>query len=162
MRKILIMGNSGAGKSTLARQLAADASLAHLDLDTLAWLEGESPRRAALADAGEAMGAFTAAHAGWVVEGCYADLLQLLCAEATELIFLNLPVALCIDNARQRTWEAHKYPSPQAQQANLAMLLEWIAQYPTRRDACSLQAHQRLYHAFKGDKIMYRSNARSW
>ena len=37
-RKLVIFGNSASGKSSLAKKLAEQAQLAHLDLDTLAWL----------------------------------------------------------------------------------------------------------------------------
>src|SRR5262245_31604748 len=42
-RKLVIFGNSGAGKSTLAQRLAREGALAHLDLDSLAWLPTEPP-----------------------------------------------------------------------------------------------------------------------
>ena len=51
--RVVILGNSGAGKSTLAARLAREHRLAHLDLDTFAWLPAASPddppRRAPLA-----------------------------------------------------------------------------------------------------------------
>lgn len=40
MSNILIVGNSGSGKSTLATRLERELGIAHLDLDTLAWLPG--------------------------------------------------------------------------------------------------------------------------
>ena len=50
MRKVLIFGNSGSGKSTLAKELAEKEELAHLDLDTLAWLPVLPPKRAPLVE----------------------------------------------------------------------------------------------------------------
>ncbi|MDH5592723.1 MAG: shikimate kinase, partial [Gammaproteobacteria bacterium] len=38
MRKVVILGNLGSGQSTLASSIAERENLAHLDLDTLAWL----------------------------------------------------------------------------------------------------------------------------
>ena len=78
MRKILIFGNSGSGKSTLATALAEAEQLAHLDLDTLAWLPGWPPERAPLEVSERKIQDFTKAYNGWVVEGCYTDLLELL------------------------------------------------------------------------------------
>lgn len=78
--------------------------------------------------------------------------LELAAPLATEAIFLNLPVAQCQTNARGRPWEPHKYPSPAAQDANLAMLVDWIAQYPERDDVLSLRAHRRFFEAFPGRK----------
>ena len=158
MDRILIFGNSGSGKSTLARHLGRQRGLAHLDLDTLAWLPEMPPRRAPLATSAEAIRHFLDKHAAWVIEGCYSDLLQLVTDAASELIFLNLPVADCLDNARARPWEPHKYPSPEAQNANLDRLLDWIRQYEVRQDEFSYQAHQALYDEFHGTKRMLRAN----
>jgi adenylate kinase family enzyme len=41
--RVLVMGNSGSGKTTLARRLVEERRLAHLDLDSIVWLPGESP-----------------------------------------------------------------------------------------------------------------------
>lgn len=158
MDRILIFGNSGSGKSTLARHLGKERGLAHLDLDTLAWLPEMPPRRAPLATSAEAIQRFLDAHAAWVIEGCYSDLLQLVTHAASELVFLNLPVANCLDNARARPWEPHKYPSPEAQNANLDMLLDWIRHYEIRQDEFSCHAHLALYDAFPGPKRMLRAN----
>ena len=158
MDRILIFGNSGSGKSTLARKLSDEKGLAHLDLDTLAWLPGYPPRRAPLDESKEAIDAFTAVHQNWVIEGCYSDLLELASERATEIIFLNLAVAQCVANARKRPWEPHKYPSKEAQDANLAMLIDWIRQYEQRQDEFSQSAHSRFYEQFQGRKRMQTEN----
>lgn len=152
MQRILIFGNSGSGKSTLAARLREEQGLAHLDLDVLAWLPITPPERRPLAESGQAISEFVAAHENWVIEGCYADLLELAAPLATEAIFLNLSVAQCQANARTRPWEPHKYSSRAAQDANLAMLLEWIAGYPSRDDELSLRAHRQFFEAFQGRK----------
>ncbi|MCB1704759.1 MAG: AAA family ATPase [Halioglobus sp.] len=161
MTRILIFGNSGSGKSTLAKTLAGEHGLAHLDLDTLAWLPTSPPQRMPLAESRAAIDAFMAAGDRWVIEGCYADLLAFAAAQAEQAIFMNLPVAACIENARQRPWEPHKYASSAEQDANLDMLIDWIAQYPTRDDVFSEAAHKALYAGFRGDKLMYTSNQRN-
>jgi SAM-dependent methyltransferase len=152
MRRVLVVGNSGSGKSTLAAALVRDEGLAHLDLDTLAWLPTDPPTRRDPTDSARDIGRFTAQHEAWVVEGCYADLARLLAGAATELIFLNPGVDACVRHCQARPWEPHKYPTREAQDANLAMLIEWVRSYPTRDDACSLGAHQALYEAFGGPK----------
>ena len=95
---------------------------------------------------------------GWVIEGCYADLIELAAPNASDLIFLNLSVDDCIANARSRPWEPHKYPSKEAQDRNLTMLIDWIKSYPDREDTCSLQRHIALYESFDGKKVMKTSN----
>ncbi|WP_394173899.1 hypothetical protein [Thalassotalea litorea] len=79
-------------------------------------------------------------------------------AYADKAIFLNLSIEDCIDNAKQRPWEPHKYSSKLAQDENLPMLLDWIKDYESRTDTFSLASHQALYDSFSGEKVMYRQN----
>jgi len=95
---------------------------------------------------------------GWVIEGCYGDLLALAAPQAAEIIFMNLPVALCIENARKRPWEPHKYASKQAQDENLQLLIAWIGQYEERDDVFSYRAHAAFYDQFSGQKMMFTTN----
>ena len=86
---IRILGNSGSGKSTLASRLARSKRLPHLDLDTLAWHPGEPPRRRPVVESAREVTAFMAANVRWVIEGCYADLLETALPRCTRLLFLN-------------------------------------------------------------------------
>ncbi|XQW84837.1 shikimate kinase [Thalassotalea piscium] len=158
MAMILVFGNSGSGKSTLAKKLAVEQSLAHLDLDTIAWENTLPPQRMAIEKSASLISDFTSEHKDWVIEGCYTDLLQLLSQQATDIIFLNLSITDCICNAKNRPWEPHKYPTKTAQDENLAMLVDWIAQYEMRTDTFSKSAHQAFYDNFIGQKKMYCSN----
>jgi len=158
MRKVLIAGNSGSGKSTLAKSLHQSQGLAHLDLDTLAWQPVSPPERRPLEESAREIKAFTAANNSWVIEGCYADLLEIAAPASNEFIFMNLPVEACIANARNRAWEPHKYASKAAQDANLQMLIDWIAAYPTRSGVFSQAAHTALYEAYPHKKSMRVEN----
>jgi hypothetical protein len=130
-----------------------------MDLDTVAWdTDAATPTRCALKQSQQHIAAFMEAHDAWVIEGCYADLLALALPSATELVFLNPGAESCISNARKRPWEPHKYASPEAQNANLDMLISWIAQYEQREDEFSLQAHQKLFATFHGKKTEYLAN----
>jgi adenylate kinase family enzyme len=151
--RIVIFGNSGAGKSTLAKRLAAESGLAHLDLDTLAWLPEMPPRRAPPAESTASIEAFIAAHPAWVIEGCYSDLLAVAAARCTRMIFLDPGVDVCVANCRARPWEPHKYESKAAQDANLEMLCDWVRAYATRDDEFSSRSHRALFDAFTGDKV---------
>lgn len=155
MQRILVFGNSGAGKSTWARRHVAQHGIALLDLDTLAWRPTTPPTRASLAASRAQIDAFTRTHTRWVVEGCYADLLALAAPQATHLVFLDLPVDRCVEHARARPWEPHKYPSRAAQDANLAMLIAWIQAYPERQGPCGRAAHATLFDTFDGPKHRY-------
>lgn len=158
MKKILIFGNSGSGKSTFAKALSAKHGLAHLDLDTLAWQATEPPQREPLAVSQSQITEFTALNNAWVIEGCYSDLLEMALPFSNEMIYMNLPIASCIENARNRPWEPHKYPSKEAQDRNLDMLVEWIADYSVRTDTFSEAAHHALYENYAGSKRMILRN----
>ncbi|MFT2092467.1 shikimate kinase [Paraglaciecola sp. 2405UD69-4] len=159
MKKILIFGNSGSGKSTLSKKYSDAKNLAHLDLDTIAWLPSTPPQRKPLADSKIEIDTFISTHKGWVIEGCYTDLLELASPSATDIVFMNLPIEDCIDNAKRRPWEPHKYPSKAAQDANLNMLVEWISQYTNRSDGFSQSAHQGLFETFSKSKFMISNNS---
>lgn len=158
MSKVVIFGNSGSGKSTLANKLAAKEQAAHLDLDTIAWLPSMPPERMPIEESKLKIELFLKDNKNWVIEGCYTDLLELVTSFADEVIFMNLPVSLCIANAKSRPWEPHKYESKEAQDANLDMLIDWISQYESRTDTFSKALHQKLYGSFHGNKKMYTSN----
>jgi adenylate kinase family enzyme len=151
--RLLIVGNSGSGKSTLADRLAERHQLSHLDLDSLAWDPPGSATRRLFAESLGDLTAFIADHASWVIEGCYARLIETALSNCTRLIFLNPGVEACIANARLRPWERHKYLSRELQDANLEMLIGWISGYPARDDELSLGAHRALFDGFAGDKI---------
>jgi hypothetical protein len=77
---------------------------------------------------------------------------------SSEIIFMNLSIEDCIKNANNRPWEQHKYNSKAEQDANLAMLIEWISQYETRDDSFSKTAHSEFYESYTGVKKMLTSN----
>ena len=160
--KVVIFGNSASGKSTFAKKLAKQYQLAHLDLDTLAWLPASSPetppQRQDIAVSVAKINDFISQQPSWVIEGCYSDLLSHTLELCTEVVFLNLPVEDCITNAKNRPWEPHKYHSKAEQDANLPMLIDWIAQYESRDDTFSKSAHQSLYAKFNGKKIELTEN----
>ncbi len=142
----------------MAMRLAREKGLAHLDLDTIAWTSSSPPQRRSLDESRECIQAFICANTNWVIEGCYSDLLEMALSDASEIIFLNLPVEACIKNAEARPWEPHKYASKNAQDANLPMLIDWIKQYDNRKDTFSREAHEKLFQRFSGRKIMLTSN----
>ncbi len=158
MKKIIIFGNSGSGKSTIAKKLCLKYELAHLDLDTVAWQPTIPAERKPLSDSKKHILEFIEANRGWVIEGCYSDLIEIALADSSEVIFMNLSIEMCISNARKRPWEPHKYDSKEAQDANLEMLIEWITQYTKREDTFSKKAHDKIYDEYEGTKTLITSN----
>jgi len=158
MSKILIFGNRGSGKSTLAKKLVKEEGVAHLDLDSLAWLPETLPQRAPLANSKNKIENFVNYNDDWAIEGCYTDLLKIVAPLADEAIYMNLSIAQCVENAKKRPWEPHKYGSKEAQDNNLEMLIKWIEHYRERDDVFSNSSHLRIYEEFVGKKSMYKEN----
>jgi adenylate kinase family enzyme len=158
MIRIVVFGNSGSGKSTLAKALSSLHRAEHLDLDLVAW-ETEQPgvRRDFAESRAELLGFIEQAE-NWVIEGCYGGLLKEAGNHCTELIFLNPGVEACVENCLARPWEAHKYPTPEAQDKNLEMLIAWVREYETREDEFSLREHRQLFDSHEGRKVEYRLN----
>lgn len=156
--RYLIMGNSGSGKSTYAKHLAILHKLPHLDLDSIAWQANAPTTRRPLSESKALIDQFTDANPHWVIEGCYSSLLQHVVVQADPLIFLNPGIEACQKNCRARPFEPHKYATKQAQDANLPMLLDWVARYAQRDDEFSLQAHRALFDQFNGNKAEFTQN----
>lgn len=158
MHRVLIFGNSGSGKSTLAKWLAKEEGLAYLDLDTLAWLPSNPPERVPILESKDRIDEFVSSNDKWVIEGCYTDLLEFSSPKASEAIFMNLSIDQCIENAKSRSWEPHKYRNKEDQDKNLGMLIEWISQYRERDDVFSFHSHIEFYENFHGIKSMRTKN----
>ena len=148
--RYLLFGNSGSGKTTMARALVKEHGLVHLDLDSVAW-SSPGVRRGTSESLAE-IERFLARNESWVIEGCYADLMDPILSAATEVRFLNPGVERCIANCLARPWEPAKYPSQAEQNAKLAFLLDWVRAYDTRDDEYSLKAHRALFDRFPGPK----------
>ncbi|QDU66066.1 hypothetical protein [Engelhardtia mirabilis] len=113
--RLAILSNSGSSKSTLARRLGAEHGLDVLDLDTVAWEPGLEPVLRPTADAARRVLEFCAAREGWIVEGCYAGLVEATLHLGPELVFLDPGLEVCLAHCRARPWEPHKYPTKAAQ-----------------------------------------------
>lgn len=150
--RIAILGNSGSGKSTLAREIAKAFGLPTLDLETVAWERGKVAVARDRAEALKDVQAFCAANPGWVIEGCYAELVRAALPFEPLLIWADPGAEACLTNARSRPWEPHKYASKKEQDEKLAFLLAWIEGYDTREDELSRLAHEALFDGYRGPK----------
>jgi adenylate kinase family enzyme len=157
-RRILIYGNAGSGKTTMARAMATALGVPHLDLDGITWASQEPPVRRELAATVALLEAYVAATPpapGWVIEGCYGDVIAAATKHCTELRFLNPGVEACVAHCLQRPWEPHKFPTREAQDAMLAALVPWVREYETRTDEYGLARHREVFDAFQGTKREY-------
>lgn len=126
-----------------------------LSLDEVAF-EGGTERRS-LQDSCADVKGFIASHESWIIEGCYADIIELILSDCEELIFLNPGVEVCIAHCRARPWEPEKFSSHHEQDKNLENLIEWVRSYETRTDEYGLRRHRELYESFWGNKREFKT-----
>ena len=151
--RVAIIGNSGSGKSTLAGQISAAHAITSLDLDTVVWEPGKIAVPRAEESANADVRAFCTTHTRWIVEGCYARLVESTLEYSPILLFIDPGVEACLANCRSRPWERHKYASKSEQDEKLEFLLSWVRDYYTRDGDLSLRAHQSLFDGYRGPKL---------
>lgn len=123
---------------------------ARLSLDTVAF-QGGTERRP-LRDSIEDVRRWIADNESWIIEGCYADIIEPVLGQCDELIFLNPGIDACIAHCLSRPWEPEKFGSSHEQNESLENLLEWVRSYASRTDEYGLARHRELYESFRGNK----------
>jgi adenylate kinase family enzyme len=88
VRRISVVGNSGSGKTRLARSLATALGLPHLELDAIFHQPDWQPLERTIFR--ERVDAFTLAP-GWVVDGNYSAVRDIVWGRADTVIWLDLP-----------------------------------------------------------------------
>jgi adenylate kinase family enzyme len=88
VQRISVVGNSGSGKTTLAKALATSLGVPHLELDSVFHQPGWQPldRDTFRARVGD----FTA-QPGWVLDGNYSAVQDLVWSRADTVVWLDLP-----------------------------------------------------------------------
>ena len=104
MRRVNVRGSSGSGKTTTSKRLAEVLGVPHVELDALHhgpnWAEptAEDFRERVQA-------AIAAAPDGWIIDGSYAAKLgDLVLEQADTLVWLDLPLRVCLRRLWRRTW----------------------------------------------------------
>jgi len=100
MLRIAVVGTSCSGKTTLARQIAVAKRIPHIELDSINWGPGWTPKPI---DELRAEVDGLTAHGDWVVDGNYSCLRGIIWSRATHLVWLNLPFPLVFWQALKRT-----------------------------------------------------------
>ena len=88
VRRVSVVGTSGSGKSTLASQLAEILGVPHLELDAVHHQPDWEPLPA---DELRRVVAARAAAGGWVIDGNYGRVRDLVWARADTVVWLDLP-----------------------------------------------------------------------
>jgi adenylate kinase family enzyme len=151
--KVIVLGNAGAGKSSFSKLMIEKHPAARLSMDEVAF-SGSSARRP-LQDSIEDVKHWMTGRSSWIIEGCYADIIESILMFCDELIFLNPGVETCVDHCRSRPWEPEKFSSRQEQDENLDNLIQWVRTYAERSDEYGLARHRALYDSFSGKKSEY-------
>ncbi|MGE4108758.1 MAG: topology modulation protein [Bacteriovoracia bacterium] len=97
--RIVILGNAGAGKSTLSKELGSKLDIRPTHLDQLYWQSGNTH----LTDE-----EFTERHqqalgaSRWIFDGNYLHTLSERVASADTVVFLDLPLRICVPRIIKR------------------------------------------------------------
>ena len=100
MRRINVVGTSCSGKTTLARAVAERLDLPHIEMDSLFWGPGWTPVppelfRARVEDA--------AAGDGWVLDGGYSPVRDVIWSRADTVVWLDYPMPTVLGRWAMRT-----------------------------------------------------------
>jgi adenylate kinase family enzyme len=104
MDKIAIIGSPGAGKSTLAQQLGESLNIEIIHLDRYFWRPDwrEKPRDARIEILKDLV-----RKERWIIEGTYLDSSEPRLNTADTIIFLDIPLWLCLHRLMKRHREYH-------------------------------------------------------
>ena len=99
--RVAVVGTSGSGKTTFSRKLAARLGVPQIELDALFWLpDWEEPD---LADFRAKVEAAIGDDGGWVVDGNYSRISDLVLGRANTVVWLDLPLRTCFWRTVRRT-----------------------------------------------------------
>ncbi len=88
-RRFVIVGDTGSGKSTLAAAIARRLKLRHIELDALHWGPDWTPNPAD--EFRDAVSEALAIDDGWVVDGNYSAIRNVVWPESQVLVWLDYP-----------------------------------------------------------------------
>lgn len=156
--KIAIIGYSGSGKSTLAQKLGERYECEVLHLDRLHWLPGWKERENGESNA--ILSEFMDAQDNWVIDGNYSSLCyQRRMEEATEIIYLEFPMGICLYRALKR-YHLHRGKSRDSMTEGCEEKIDreflwWILH--EGRDKAHRQRHRKVCKTYEEKSVILRS-----
>ena len=100
LERVVVVGSSCSGKTTFARRLSESLGTPHVELDALHWLPNWTER--SLQDFRELVAAAVSSE-GWVVDGNYSKIRDLIWPKATCIVWLNYGFPTVLARALRRT-----------------------------------------------------------
>ncbi len=101
MRRVTIVGTTGSGKTTLARALAERLGVPHVEMDALHW--GPNWTAVPKEELRAKLDAALAGH-GWVVDGNYRAVRDIVWTRADTLVWLDYPLPVVMARLVRRTF----------------------------------------------------------
>jgi adenylate kinase family enzyme len=98
LTRVVVVGTSCAGKTTLARRLAGILGSEHVELDSLYWGPGWTPR----ADFSDTVLAI-AQRPHWVIDGNYSAVRDIIWRRSSAIVWLDYSFARVLSQALRRT-----------------------------------------------------------
>lgn len=107
MKRVLVIGKSGSGKSTLSQKLGRKLDLEVLHLDKFYWRSGwsKTPADEWLQAVARLVGGES-----WVIDGNYSGTLPQRIEACDTIVFLDLPVIVCLWRIAKR-WLLYRHAS---------------------------------------------------
>lgn len=100
MRRVSVVGTSCSGKTTTARRIASRYGIPHIELDSIFWQPNWTPLAL---DQYRATVETAAAGEEWVIDGNYSRVRDLVWDRATEVVWMNPPLATVLWRVISRT-----------------------------------------------------------
>jgi adenylate kinase family enzyme len=100
-RRIAVVGTTGSGKTTLARRLAQRLGQRHVELDALYWEPKWTP---AATDAFRKRAAQALSGDGWVVDGNYGQVRDIIWSRADTIVWLDYSLPIIFWRLVRRTF----------------------------------------------------------
>ena len=101
-RRVVVYGPTGSGKSTVASRIARCLAVPHIELDAIHWLPGwvENPLDEFRA---EVSAILSGCADGWVCDGNYSKVRDLVLPQADTVVWLRLPLRVSFWRLLKRT-----------------------------------------------------------
>ncbi|MBD1556932.1 hypothetical protein HC752_08285 [Vibrio sp. S9_S30] len=143
--RTLIFGNIGAGKSALAIKISSITGQKHIELDELAWHDEQHSIAEKMQFLSSELQHLNTS-GNWVAEGVFGQSLSRLLVKTTQVIFLDMPLPICLQQLD------HRYKD-ELHISDLERQKLWATSYYHRETANSYAYHNELFDSFSGYKI---------